>query len=487
MLTGIDVASWQTGIPQSVINQADVIVVKATDGVGYVNPALVDQFTAGVTGGKKVGVYHYGQDGDPIAQADFFVNTVASNSLYPDFFVLDFEEKLLTGDVATSLPPQEDFALRFLARVKELTGTTPWFYCYMNKMVSFGYTGVRDAGYKLWLAGYPYGQQYGFGPQMSLDDYITWQGFDSTGWDFAGWQYSSQGRLDGWGGDLDFNIFFEDVVNNHTGVLPGQDAVPSDAPPASMEDAIAWMTALQGRVTYSMANRNGPNSYDCSSAVYHALIAAGIIGEGSRIGNTETMFNDLPEAGFTEVGIDADGSYHARRGDVFIWGDHGSSAGSAGHTGIFVDADNIVHCNYGYNGITINNHDQIWVANGSPSFHLFRYEPATVSAAGLTNTTEKETSMSVLTEKFKNYKTGGETDAATELGWLPQNFQTVFESIANIRKEVLNQKILKQGATQKQGEMTSLALEVSYLADNFARTHQALARIEARLNKIEGK
>lgn len=99
---------------------------------------------------------------------------------------------------------------------------------------------------------------------------------------------------------------------------------------------------------------------------------------------------------------------------------------------------------------------------------------------------EKE-NLSVLTEKFKNFKTGGQTDAATELGWLPQNFQIVFESIANIRKEVLNQKILKQGATQKQGEMTSLALEVSYLADNFARTHQALERIEKRLEKLEGK
>ena len=102
--------------------------------------------------------------------------------------------------------------------------------------------------------------------------------------------------------------------------------------------------------------------------------------------------------------------------------------------------------------------------------------------------------MSILTEKFKNFKTGGETDAATELGWLPQNFQTVFESISNIRKEVLNQKILKQGGTQKKGETTSLALEVSYMADNFARTHQALDRIEkriaqidARLNEIEGK
>ena len=120
---------------------------------------------------------------------------------------------------------------------------------------------------------------------------------------------------------------------------------------------------------------------------------------------------------------------------------------------------------------------------------------ATQKAAAFRVELNKEkTELSVLTEKFKNFKTGGQTDAATELGWLPQNFQNVLEGISNIRLEMFNQKILKQGGTQKKGETTSLALEVSYLADNFARTHQALDRIEkrvaqidARLAKIEGK
>ncbi|MFD1899922.1 peptidoglycan amidohydrolase family protein [Enterococcus termitis] len=26
--------------------------------------------------------------------------------------------------------------------------------------------------------------------------------------------------------------------------------------------------------------------------------------------------------------------------------------------------DSIIHCNYGYNGITVNDHDVIWNANG---------------------------------------------------------------------------------------------------------------------------
>ncbi|RMI47973.1 holin, partial [Streptococcus iniae] len=41
------------------------------------------------------------------------------------------------------------------------------------------------------------------------------------------------------------------------------------------EQAIAWMAARQGKVTYSMDYRNGPSSYDCSSSIYFALRSAG--------------------------------------------------------------------------------------------------------------------------------------------------------------------------------------------------------------------
>lgn len=36
----------------------------------------------------------------------------------------------------------------------------------------------------------------------------------------------------------------------------------------SIENMISWMTSKEGRVNYSMISRLGPNSYDCSSAVF---------------------------------------------------------------------------------------------------------------------------------------------------------------------------------------------------------------------------
>ena len=140
---------------------------------------------------------------------------------------------------------------------------------------------------------------------------------------------------------------------------------------ANIEAALAWMLARAGKVTYSMTYRNGPNSYDCSSAVSYALRAAG--NDLGRIGNTESMFVDLPAHGWKEVQPNADGSIDAKRGDVFIWGDQGYTNGAFGHTGMFVDPDNIVHCNYGYNGISVNNHDYIWSANGQPTCRIWRY------------------------------------------------------------------------------------------------------------------
>lgn len=59
---------------------------------------------------------------------------------------------------------------------------------------------------------------------------------------------------------------------------------------ASTEAVINWFRARQGRVTYSMTNRLGPNSYDCSSAVYFALIEAGFLPGGTSIGNTESLY-----------------------------------------------------------------------------------------------------------------------------------------------------------------------------------------------------
>ena len=115
--------------------------------------------------------------------------------------------------------------------------------------------------------------------------------------------------------------------------------------------AIEWYENHKGKVTYSMTNRLGPNSYDCSSALYTALVYAGIFSNGS-MGTTATLAKDLKEKGFRVTKTPV-------KGDIFLWtaGTHGDSFG---HTGMFTRTDRIIHCNAGANGISENKFGYTW-------------------------------------------------------------------------------------------------------------------------------
>lgn len=119
----------------------------------------------------------------------------------------------------------------------------------------------------------------------------------------------------------------------------------------TVEKMIEFALSKNGRVAYSMAypKRLGPCFYDCSSFVYFALIAGGFLPKGTPIGNTETLYK-LNGKIFREIYSYRD----VQRGDIFIRGIEGSSAGPAGHTGIFLAKDKIIHCSYREGGVAIN-------------------------------------------------------------------------------------------------------------------------------------
>lgn len=134
-----------------------------------------------------------------------------------------------------------------------------------------------------------------------------------------------------------------------------------------------WFRWRQGKVTYSMTNRWGDSSYDCSSSIYYALKEAGIFPQNLPIGNTETLFNDLPKYGFTKVAEGENVDYDAKAGDIFIWGRRGYTLGAGGHTGVLTSDHTMIHCNYGFNGITENDYNYIWNYNNRPYETFYRY------------------------------------------------------------------------------------------------------------------
>ncbi|MGX7244696.1 peptidoglycan amidohydrolase family protein [Enterococcus quebecensis] len=145
---------------------------------------------------------------------------------------------------------------------------------------------------------------------------------------------------------------------------------------ASVETVINWFSTRQGKVTYSMNSRLGPNSYDCSSSVYFALIEAGFLPKGTRIGNTETLYN-LEGSLLQPVS-----RKEAQRGDIFISGGKGTSSGANGHTGVFLSNNRIIHCNYGSNGISETSTEGGWI--GGPPTNCFRLKGATIETPSQT-------------------------------------------------------------------------------------------------------
>lgn len=119
----------------------------------------------------------------------------------------------------------------------------------------------------------------------------------------------------------------------------------------ALKKALVWFSERKGKVTYSMNNRYGPNSYDCSSAVYSALVYAGIFDEG-KMGTTSTLAKDLEDKGWKKTTSPS-------KGDVFLWtaGTHGDSYG---HAGMFTSSDKIIHCNAGAGGISENKFGYTW-------------------------------------------------------------------------------------------------------------------------------
>lgn len=109
--------------------------------------------------------------------------------------------------------------------------------------------------------------------------------------------------------------------------------------------AIKWYQDHMGKVTYSMKQRTGPKSYDCSGALYTALDYAGVFASG-KMGYTGTVARDLKAKGWKKTTSPV-------KGDVFVF-TAGEGGHQYGHTGMFINQTQIIHCNGSANGISIN-------------------------------------------------------------------------------------------------------------------------------------
>lgn len=187
MLNFIDVSSHQGKIDvTSMFNSGyiDAVVVKATEGTGYVNPYCDYVVQQAIKLSKPFGVYHFMRGNDPEKEAQYFYDNCkgyVSENCIP---ILDFE-------APDALALGVGGAREFLDKTAKLWGKKPWIYMSLSKTKEYDWSGVVGADYGLWCAHYA----------DKLGKYSYWPFA-------AAWQYTSRGRISGYSGNLDKNVFY---------------------------------------------------------------------------------------------------------------------------------------------------------------------------------------------------------------------------------------------------------------------------------------
>ena len=198
-LLGVDISKWQAGIDLAAVNP-DFVIVKVTQDAGAyatTNPNHVEQIEQALALGRPTGVYHYvgggdnGNADDALAEANRFLDAVRATGHADDvFYAIDWEsiENSAWGNTA--------YLSIIVGRVQSATGKPVLLYASSG---SFPWQVAQDYGCVPWVAQY-------------ADSEPT--GWDTAPWSDGSWgtegrmhQYTGTGRVPGYGGDLDLDVW----------------------------------------------------------------------------------------------------------------------------------------------------------------------------------------------------------------------------------------------------------------------------------------
>lgn len=213
MLKGCDVSNWQN---VGSADGYDFVIIKATEGYGYVDPKCEGHYQRAKANGQLRGVYHFARPdlGNSAAvEADWFVDNI-QGYIKDAILVLDWE--MSTWNVG--------WAKEWLDRVYARTGVKPLIYMSASVISSYNWSEVVWGDYGLWVAGYPAAYDVPNPPTPTPEDipyHIDWWPF------WAIWQYSScAGSFDKDIADLD-SVAWSKYAGSYVAPTP----VPEPTPP----------------------------------------------------------------------------------------------------------------------------------------------------------------------------------------------------------------------------------------------------------------
>lgn len=237
----IDISSHQSGMDLAKMFRLnpglDGVIVKISEGTGYVNPdakAWLDWLAAN---GKPAGTYHYLRKAGAAAEARYYVEHVKP-WLGKVALAVDYEEDTLsmgTGYVKT-----------FLDEVQRLTGVKPLVYCsQIQTLEAQDFREIATAGYPLWVAQYP--------NHNPVRGFLTDPWHTGTSAPFSRYtmrQYTDSGYLNGWENNLDFDLLYgstSDWAALYNGTAPEPTPAPQPAPGKMGPDQSVISDVLHGK------------------------------------------------------------------------------------------------------------------------------------------------------------------------------------------------------------------------------------------------
>lgn len=188
MLKFIDISNHQGGISLAALSPSpDAVVCKATEGTYYVDATCDGFVQTAISMGKPFGFYHFASDGNATDEADFFIAN-CEGYFGRGIPVLDWEGR-----------QSVEWVNAFVRRVHDVKGVWPWIYANPWR---FDQGGVEKNCMR-WVAEYP--------PYESPSwlDAESWACPEADGL-VGAWQFCSDGRLKGYDGLLDLDLFYGD-------------------------------------------------------------------------------------------------------------------------------------------------------------------------------------------------------------------------------------------------------------------------------------
>ena len=233
---GIDVSDWQGYIDYSQVKNSgiDIVYIKASQGDNIKDPYFEINYENAKANNLKVGFYHFltaTTVEEAHQQATFFASVISGKEADCKL-AMDYEQ--FNGVDREQI---NQIALAFIQKVKELTEKQVIIYSDLYNSESTFNSELASQG-ELWIAYY--------------GDYRNLENVNSSWNTFIGVQYTDQGNVPGINGNVDRDLFSEEIFLDDSSEIP-----TTENPNDSYNTETVYYTVKSGDTLSSIASRYG--------------------------------------------------------------------------------------------------------------------------------------------------------------------------------------------------------------------------------------